>query len=136
MMQKFTIFIIAIVIAWFLTLGINRTLFNNTDINIMLQGEIKIADTDIGNQCGVTVNPNTLVSYKLNEQGRIIYLCPLSLWPIQREVTAMIATPALRKTLNARQLTLLDTTYPEPGLPPTQPTQQPVQPMMQTPAFH
>ena len=56
-MQSLMSFIVwtlgALIVAWFLTLGINRTLFYHTNIDPLVQDSIRIADTDIGTQCEV-----------------------------------------------------------------------------------
>ncbi len=129
-MQSFVSFIVwtlaAVIIAWFLTLSINRYLFYYSNVNTIIQGEIRISDTDIGTQCGSGINPLLMVDYKLTEDGRILFICPQGWWPIQREVITRTISTNFRKRLTQIQRTELNKYYPE-----VVPTQQmiPAQPM-------
>lgn len=119
-MRNFIWTVAAIIVAWFVTLTINRNLFLNTNIDPIVQGTTIIANTDIGTRCGSDVNKNEVIEYKLSAAGKIIYLCPLGFWPVQKEIVAVTLTPDFRRQLNPAQLAKIKVFYPEAPAPVTQ----------------
>lgn len=115
--------LIAIVVLWFLTMTVSRNLFLHSDSDLSISGTVAINDTDIGNQCGDDyTNSSEPVEYKLNNEGKIVYLCPQGLWPIQSKVVAATLTDQFRNSLSpAAQAKLLQLYPPQPTQPATNP---------------
>lgn len=115
--------LIGIAVAWFLMMSISRNIFLHSDIDISVYGTVPMNITDIGNQCGDDyVNSNERIEFKLNTAGKIVYLCPQGLSPIQKKVTAVILTDDFRNTLRPNEQAKVFISYPlQAAAPPVNP---------------
>ena len=105
--------IIGLVILWFIAMTVDTHLFLNTDVDSVVFGSVPMNRTDIGDRCGQEyVNDGTLVDYKMNSSGAIVYLCPLGLSPIRGKVTANTVPDAFRRTLTPPQQIKVLSYYP------------------------
>ena len=106
--------IIGVVVAWFMVMIIDIHMFLHSDINDSVSGEVPMMRTDIGDQCGSEyVNSATLVDFKLNNSGQIVYLCPLGMSPIRKTVIANTLPAAFRNSLTPAQKAKITVTYPD-----------------------
>ena len=105
--------VVTLLVAWFTTMTVSRNLFFNYNADSLVSGTVAIQNTDIGNQCGAP-SSNELIDYKLTRDGKIIYLCPLGFWPIQKRIVAINLTDNFRKNLPTPFLSKISVYYPEP----------------------
>ena len=119
---------IGIAAVWFLAMSINRNIFLHSDIDMTVYGTVPMNITDIGSQCGDEyASSNEQVEFKLNTEGRIVYLCPQGWSPLQKKVTAVILTDNFRRTLRPNEQTKVSINYP------LQTEAQPTNPYVTTP---
>jgi hypothetical protein len=105
--------IIGLVILWFIAMTVDTHIFLDTDIDTVVFGTVPMNRTDIGDRCGQEyVNDTTLVDYKMNSSGAMVYLCPLGLSPIRTKVTANSIPDAFRRTLTPPQQIKVLSYYP------------------------
>jgi hypothetical protein len=124
---------VGVVIVWFIIMIIDVHVFLHSDINETVSGNIPMSRTDIGDRCGSEyVNSNTVVDYKLNMEGQIVYLCPTGISPIRSRVTAMVIPEAFRRSLTPAQQAKVLMTYP--GVIPPSPSTIPASQGGQRPA--
>jgi hypothetical protein len=108
--------VVAAAAIWFITMTVNRNIFNHSNVERSLTGTIPMSRTDIGDKCGAQyVNANEFVQYKVTPTGQLVYLCPQGLWPIQTTVNAVTLTPDFRNTVSPTFRAKLDLYYPPAG---------------------
>lgn len=110
----------ALLAIWIFSFLINQYLFLYYDIQDNFRGVVAMRDTDINDRCGEEWKNNSTryVHYKFDEDDEIVYLCPITWWPIQQTVAAETVTPAFLKTLRPDRLQKIIAAYPPESTPP------------------
>jgi hypothetical protein len=99
---------------WLLAMAVSQSIFSRIDSDFIVRGTIAINNTDIDNQCGMAAkNSNAYVEYKLTVSGRVIYLCPLGWWPIQKRVVAKVLTDNFKRAIPPDYLMKIKPFYPD-----------------------
>jgi hypothetical protein len=139
--------VVGLLVIWFMIMTVDIHMFLHTDADDIVFGTVPMNRTDIGDRCGTEyVNSTTMVDFKLNGEGQIVYLCPPGISPIRSTVTAVTLSDAFRKMLSPAQQVKVIASYPavqavtpaaQPNVPQTNAAQPPAaapsQPMSNTP---
>jgi hypothetical protein len=105
--------LVGILAVWFIVMSADVYLFTHSDADEVVYGTVAMNRTDIGDRCGTAyVNSPTLIDFKLNSQGQIVYLCPLGVSPVRETVVAMTIPDMERRGFTPAQQAKINATYP------------------------
>ncbi|MES2217195.1 MAG: hypothetical protein V4501_02160 [Pseudomonadota bacterium] len=125
-LRWFILTVVGLFVIWFMIMTVDIYVFLHTDADDVVFGTVPMNRTDIADRCGTEyVNSGTMVDFKLNGGGQIVYLCPLGLSPIRSKVTAVTLPDAFRKILTPAQQIKVIATYPMTVQSLTPPAAQP-----------